>query len=629
MSDRFFTLDVGARVRWKNQLYDLTRHAGSNKLLLKHPSTGEMQLVAADEVMPEEATKELGSGKRHRDLRDYSDAEFTLARERFSIIEPLLASGFPGRRGVDAVAMRIGKDFSTIYRWLRLYRSTGRVTSLIPNRRGPRIGSRRLSEEQEKILAKAIDEFYLTKQRLCLSRIVDEVIRNCRLAQIEPPCHMTVRRRVHQLPVQEVLMRRGHLDRARDRYTLIERSYDDAKAPLDIVQIDHTPADIIVVDEQHRLPLSRPWLTVAMDLYSRMVVGFYLSFDAPSSISVGMCLSQAICQKRDYLAKLGVEGDWPVWGTMGIVHADNGVEFKGSALQRSAVEYNIDLQSRPIGKKHYGGHIERMLQTINGHIRELPGATFSNPQERKGYDSVEKARLTLTELERRLAGFIVNTYHQEPHSSLGISPLQKWQKGIFGDETTPGIGLRPAPKDPQQVFLDFLPSEERTIQTYGVRIDHFEYTDAVLAPFIHGPDSRKKRKFRICRDPRNLNNCWFLHPSTKEWIKLTPKDPSRPNISLAEFQAAQKRLAAKGHDKISEGLIVRDHNAKMSEIEKAENATKEARRTRERRARDAEKPTKLRPASRAAVAATSAPAATTPSADEEPIIDIAPSEYRL
>lgn len=40
-------------------------------------------------------------------------------------------------------------------------------------------------------------------------------------------------------------------------------------------------ADIFVVDEEARQPIDRPWLTLAMDVCSRMVMGFYFTMDSP------------------------------------------------------------------------------------------------------------------------------------------------------------------------------------------------------------------------------------------------------------------------------------------------------------------------------------------------------------
>ena len=43
--------------------------------------------------------------------------------------------------------------------------------------------------------------------------------------------------------------------------------------PLERVQIDHTQVDVIVGDEGDRLPIGRPWLTLAIDAASRVLLG--------------------------------------------------------------------------------------------------------------------------------------------------------------------------------------------------------------------------------------------------------------------------------------------------------------------------------------------------------------------
>lgn len=49
---------------------------------------------------------------------------------------------------------------------------------------------------------------------------------------------------------------------ARERYDQVSRS-PAVKEALEKVQIDHTPVDLIVVDEIDRQPLGRPWLSLA------------------------------------------------------------------------------------------------------------------------------------------------------------------------------------------------------------------------------------------------------------------------------------------------------------------------------------------------------------------------------
>ena len=48
-------------------------------------------------------------------------------------------------------------------------------------------------------------------------------------------------------------------------------------------------------------------------------------------------------------------------------------------------EYGVTLHWRPVARPHYGGHIERLLGTLNHEIHNLPGSTFSNPQARGAY----------------------------------------------------------------------------------------------------------------------------------------------------------------------------------------------------------------------------------------------------
>src|SRR5216110_2862287 len=66
---------------------------------------------------------------------------------------------------------------------------------------------------------------------------------------------------------------------------------------LQRVTMDHTPSDIIVVDDNSMLPLGRPTITSALDEYSRCPMGFYSGFEPPSCLSVMRCLKHAILPK--------------------------------------------------------------------------------------------------------------------------------------------------------------------------------------------------------------------------------------------------------------------------------------------------------------------------------------------
>jgi len=55
--------------------------------------------------------------------------------------------------------------------------------------------------------------------------------------------------------------------------------------------------DLIVVDEVTRTPIGRPVLTLAIDVHTRVVTGFYLGLDHPSILRAGVCVAQSVFEK--------------------------------------------------------------------------------------------------------------------------------------------------------------------------------------------------------------------------------------------------------------------------------------------------------------------------------------------
>ena len=149
---------------------------------------------------------------------------------------------------------------------------------------------------------------------------------------------------------------------------------------------------------------------LAIDGYSRMIVGDHISLDHPSAFGVGLCLCHAFLPKVAELSKLAIQAEWPVWGLMRKIHADNGKDFRSASLKASCDEYGIDIQWRPVRTPHFGGHIERLMGTVAKEIHALPGTTFSNPKQRGGYNAEAKAVMTLPEIRRWLVQYIVGIY---------------------------------------------------------------------------------------------------------------------------------------------------------------------------------------------------------------------------
>src|SRR3546814_15471015 len=119
--------------------------------------------------------------------------------------------------------------------------------------------------------------------------------------------------------------------------------------PLERVQIDHTTVDWVVVDEIYREPLRRPYISLAIDEYSRAVLGFYLSLDAPSATSVGLCLVHAVLPKEDWGGRLGLEFEWPMHGRPGRLYVAHGSDFHSEAVGRGRAAWDVEVASSPAG----------------------------------------------------------------------------------------------------------------------------------------------------------------------------------------------------------------------------------------------------------------------------------------
>lgn len=584
MSAQKTTLEIttGAEVTFNGLRCAVTSILDLDKFLITDLMTGEVHQACSAELSPVKRVQP------NHDLHSIDESVWDNVQERFKIIQPLLDATHRTREQVANRAKAFSLHTNTVYRWIKQYEATGVVTGLSKQTRLDR-GITRMSPEIEAIITATIDNEYLNTQRKSAQKVCIEVKRLCLLASLKPPHDNTIRTRIKQLSPQIKTTKRMGKQAADDLYTPIKGAFPNANTPLAVVEIDHTKLDIILVDDIHRRPIGRPWITLAIDVFSRMVPGFYVSFDPPGALSTGLCLSHAIIAKDIWLTKHEVKGAWPCWGLPKKIHLDNAKEFRGKMLERACKQYGIDIEWRPVARPNFGGHIERVLGTLLEEIHSLAGTTFSNTVARKGYDSEDKATLTLSEFETWLTTFITDVYHQRVHTSLVMSPLNKYKEGVFGDSEKPGAGLPPKVIDETRLRLDFMPFEERTVQQYGVAIDEIHYWHDVLRPWVGAtePNNPKKaRKFVFRRDPRDISVVWFFDPELRTYFPIPYRDGSHPVMSVWELREAKRILKADGKNDIDERMIFTAYG-RMKEIEEiAKGKTKAARRAVQRRSTD-------------------------------------------
>jgi putative transposase len=264
---------------------------------------------------------------------------------------------------------------ATLYRLIATYKATGTVEALMPRTRGRPTGLRLLDKKVEALISKCIREIYLTPNRPTLKRLTDEVHAKCASVGFSLPDRRTIRARVLAIPERTRALRRA--DTAGVKATTQTPGSLVATRPLEVVQIDHTEVDVVVVDEEKRQPLpGRPWLTLAIDVFSRMVTGFHLSMSEPSRLSMGLCMLRATFDKTEWLKDHDVSEEWPTVGLPEMIGVDNGSDFKSATFRRACENEGIRVEFRPPGRPHYGGHIERRMGTMMKDVHALPGTTL-------------------------------------------------------------------------------------------------------------------------------------------------------------------------------------------------------------------------------------------------------------
>lgn len=503
-------------------------------------------------------------------LVDISEEQWALAQTRFEIIKPLLTTPkfYRTRRQVKARADEFDVGLSTIYRWLDLYETTGLMSALVRPKRSD-LGRSKVPPEVESIISDVIHSEFLSGHRSNAVIVQEEIEARCKKLGVTPPHINTVRNRIKSLPKLLRLRKRQERQVAKG-YEPLRGQFPGADSPLSYVQIDHTRLDIILIDDTYRQPIGRPYITLAIDVFSRMVAGFYLSFDPPSCFTVGMCIAHAVLPKDQFLANIGTTTDWPVAGKMQTIHVENSLDFRGDVLKRTCDQHQINLEWRPLREPQYGGHVERLFQTINTRIHALPGTVFSNVREREKYESEKYSAFTLAEFEKWLTIFIVDKYHQSFHSEMNMSPITRFEQGILGDSAANvvGIGLPPRVIDEDRFRIDFMPYVKRSIQNYGMRNQKIYYYHDVLRPWINSkdPSDRKsKRLFIFHYDPRDLSKYYFWDPDLKHYFTVPYRDSRHPPISMWELREATRALREQGSSGIDEELLFRTHD-KLKQI---------------------------------------------------------------
>jgi putative transposase len=395
--------------------------------------------------------------------------ERSQALERYRILQPCVEHDVP----LTHVARHHGLPLRTLQRWLAQYRRDG-FAGLARRQRRDRRQPRGLHPE----LTHMIEGLALRKPpptvALVHRQVCDVALRH---GWPVPNYHRVYRVMKHLDPALVTLAHDGSKT-YRTTYDLLYRR--EANKPNDIWQADHTLLDIWVRHDDG--PPVRPWLSVIMDDYSRAIAGFGLSLQAPSAIQTALVLRQAIWRK--------LLPQWKITGIPETFYTDHGSDFTSEHLEQVSAELEIALVFSEPGMPRGRGKIERFFRTINQMLLcGLPGYTPAGMPP-------AHAVLTLSAFEAELQRFILDHYHQCPHSETGTPPQARWESGGF---------LPRLPDSLEQLDLLLLTvAKSRKVRPDGIHFQGLRYLDLTLAAYVG-------ESVIIRYDPRDMAEIRVFH----------------------------------------------------------------------------------------------------------------------
>lgn len=490
-------------------------------------------------------------------------------------LRPLLAMD----RVPNEIRKEICREFqfceSTYYNYLEKFRDRPVPSAPLPKKPGPDEGYTRLPEYNEQLLLRLIDKEYLNRQNLSIKAAHRRIIAHFEEQNLKAPSYELMWRRIQKLKRSEKLTkRRGHKE-ANSKNAPATQHYR-ANRPMEVVQFDHTLADIILVDSLNGEELGRPVITVGVDLYTRMVVGIHLDFFGPSVENVAEALVNTCFDKQPFLDRHGVEGTWHTLGLPEGFHSDLGKDFRAKSIAFGLAEHGIANLHRARGQTHHGGHVERIIGTLMKKVHELPGTTFSNIIQKGNYDSVGKAALTLTQFENLLVNHIVNFYHKTIHSELGIPPLEKYRRALKD-----GFQPRLPVKNIDDFRIDFLRRFPKKVRREGLEHERIFYWGEIVKSWYDNNVS----KVQIIPFQHDITKILAIGPDGENHTVYS-KDLRLPKISRAEYRRYRRILNAKNaHYKMTNAEIARQVCLEHNIVLNAKKTTRLARRSRETFAR--------------------------------------------
>jgi putative transposase len=429
-------------------------------------------------------------------LTSLSEAQRAQAYARFALLRPALE----GSVSQTQLAREQHISLSTIQRWIKQYREQGLV-GLANARRTDKGKSRRLPEHAIQL----IEGLALQTPPRSMAAIHRQISTIAQEQGWKPPSYDRVRQIVKSLDPALVTLAHQGAAAYREEFDLLYRR--EATHANAMWQADHTPLDVWLLDEAGKP--AKPYLTAIEDDYSRMIVGYRLSFQPATALTTALTLRQAIWRKED-----------PRWSSCGIpsvFYTDHGADFTSQHMEQVAADIGMELVFSEKGVPRGRGKMERFFRSVDQlFLQDVPGYAP------KGYAEAE-ATLTLPAFEQRFRTWVLEDYHRRVHSETACQPKERWEAGGFVPRMPASLA--------QLDLLLLTVAKTRRVQQDGIHFQSHRYMDITLAAFV-------KEEVLIRYDPADLGEIQVFYQD-RFLCRAICAELSDRKVSLKEIEKAR------------------------------------------------------------------------------------------
>ncbi len=348
------------------------------------------------------------------DLTRFTEEDFKIALKRQSLLQ--------GDGQTHLVSSR------TTRRWLArkaaaVSNGAHEVLALVPNTRARGNRTSRLDADQEAMLLQVYEQHWRTTEAKNYKTCYRFLEVACASEGIKCPSYPTLIHYLKSWQTKNDVRTRHGKRMAYQIGEFVDVLHLDTPVhgsrPFQYVHIDHTELDLELVSSRTGKRLGKAWLTIAIDAYSRRIVGLYLTFEPPSYRSVMMILRD-IVRRFNRLPQFFV--------------VDNGKELISDAFASFLNVMGVHQRLRPAGNPRHGAVMERIFGRVNTeYIHNLAGNTKAMKHVRMTTGKhlpVNFAEWTLESVYYGLCYWAFEYYEQELHPALGRSPREAFHAGL-------------------------------------------------------------------------------------------------------------------------------------------------------------------------------------------------------